>query len=133
MANASTVTDKSSSGLVRKGLIEGFFAALISFGMFVLYIGLKTDQNIDNELIIVQRWGLLAIFVAIAAVGRFAVIVFLRPHLDQRKLAKARAGELEISTQKSFFHKHFLKIVLVLMLLYPFIVLELVGVQGSLK
>ncbi|MET0748546.1 MAG: high-affinity branched-chain amino acid ABC transporter permease LivM [Rhizobium sp.] len=133
MANASTVADKSSSGLVRKGLIEAFFAALISFGMFVLYIGLKSDQNIHNELIIVQRWGLLAIFVIIAAVGRFAVIVFLRPHLDERKLSKARAGELEISTQKSFFHKHFLKIVLVLMLLYPFIVLSLVGVQGSLK
>jgi branched-chain amino acid transport system permease protein len=133
MANASTVADKSSSGLVRKGLIEAFFAALISFGMFVLYIGLKTDQNINNQLIIVQRWGLLAIFVAIAAVGRFVVIVFLRPHLDQRKLSKARAGELEISTQKNFFRKHFLKIALVLMLLYPFIVISLVGAQGSLK
>ena len=133
MANANTVAGKSSSGLVRKGLIEAFFAALIAFGMFVLYIGLKTDQNINNQLIIVQRWGLLAIFVAIAAVGRFAVIVFLRPHLDERKLAKARAGELEISTQKSFFHKHFLKIVLVLMILYPFIVVSLVGAQGSLK
>lgn len=133
MANASTVAGKSSSGLVRKGLIEAFFAALISFGMFVLYIGLKTDQNINNQLIIVQRWGLLAIFVAIAAIGRFVVIVFLRPHLDQRKLSKARSGELEISTQKGFFHKHFLKIVLVLMILYPFIVVSLVGAQGSLK
>ncbi|MBO9099240.1 MULTISPECIES: high-affinity branched-chain amino acid ABC transporter permease LivM [Rhizobium] len=132
MANATTDTGKTSSGLIRRGLIEAFFAALISFGMFVLYIGLKTDQNIHNELIIVQRWGLLAIFVAIAAVGRFAVIVFLRPHLDERKLSKARAGELAISTEKTFLQKHFLKAALVLMILYPMIVVGLVGAQGSL-
>ncbi|WFR94373.1 high-affinity branched-chain amino acid ABC transporter permease LivM [Rhizobium tumorigenes] len=132
MANAITDTGKTSSGLIRRGLIEAFFAALISFGMFVLYIGLKTDQNIHNELIIVQRWGLLAIFVAIAAVGRFAVIVFLRPHLDERKLSKARAGELAISTEKTFLQKHFLKAALVLMILYPMIVVGLVGAQGSL-
>ncbi|WFR99849.1 high-affinity branched-chain amino acid ABC transporter permease LivM [Rhizobium tumorigenes] len=132
MANATTDTGKTSSGLIRRGLIEAFFAALISFGMFVLYIGLKTDQNIHNELIIVQRWGLLAIFVAIAAVGRFAVIVFLRPHLDERKLSKARAGELAISTEKTFLQRHFLKAALVLMILYPMIVVGLVGAQGSL-
>ncbi len=132
MANASTANGKSSGGLIRRGLIEGFFAALIAFGMFVLYIGLKTDQNIHNELIIVQRWGLLAIFVAIAAIGRFAVIVFLRPHLDERKLSKARSGELAISTEKTFLQKHFLKLGLVLMILYPMIVVGLVGAQGSL-
>ncbi|MGA1802264.1 high-affinity branched-chain amino acid ABC transporter permease LivM [Rhizobium sp. HT1-10] len=132
MSNATIVTGKTSSGLVRRGLIEAFFAALISFGMFVLYIGLKTDQNIHNELIIVQRWGLLAIFVAIAAIGRFAVIVFLRPHLDERKLSKARSGELEISTDKTFLQKHFLKFALILMILYPMIVVGIVGAQGSL-
>jgi branched-chain amino acid transport system permease protein len=132
MENSSIAVDKPVNGLVRKGLIEGFFAALISFGMFVLYIGLKTDQNIHNELIIVQRWGLLAIFVAIAAVGRFMVIVFLRPHLDARKLAKARSGELEISDKKSFFRTHFLKIALVALVIYPPVVVALRGVQGSL-
>lgn len=104
MENAVRSADKSANaGLVQKGIKEALFAALISFGMFVLYVGLKTDQNISNELIIVQRWGLLAIFVAIAAVGRFLTVVFLRPHLDARKLAKARSGELDISTEKGFF------------------------------
>ena len=45
-------------------LREAGYAALISFGLFVLLIGLKTDQNIRNELILVPRWGLLAIVVA---------------------------------------------------------------------
>ncbi|MBB2754080.1 UNVERIFIED_ORG: branched-chain amino acid transport system permease protein [Rhizobium aethiopicum] len=132
MANIENSAGKSDAGLVRKGLTEALFAAILSFGMFVLYVGLKTDQNINNELIIVQRWGLLAIFVAVAAIGRFATVVFLRPHLDSRKLAKARQGELPISTEKSFFHRHFLKIALIALLLYPMVVVAIKGPQGSL-
>ena len=40
--------------------------ALIALGLFVLLIGLKTDQNIHNELVLVQRWGLLAALVLLA-------------------------------------------------------------------
>ncbi|MBB3522047.1 high-affinity branched-chain amino acid ABC transporter permease LivM [Rhizobium redzepovicii] len=132
MANIENSAGKPDAGLVRKGLTEALFAAVLSFGMFVLYVGLKTDQNINNELIIVQRWGLLAVFVAVAAIGRFATVVFLRPHLDSRKLAKARQGELAISTEKSFFHRHFLKIALIALLLYPMVVVAIKGPQGSL-
>ncbi|QFY60981.1 high-affinity branched-chain amino acid ABC transporter permease LivM [Rhizobium grahamii] len=133
MANVGNSAGKPAPGLVQTGIKEAIFAGLISFGMFVLYVGLGTQQNISNELIVVQRWGLLAIFVAIAAVGRFAVVVFLRPHLDARKLAKARSGELDISEKKGFFHAHFLKIALVALLLYPMVIVALVGAQGSLK
>ncbi|PZN53016.1 MAG: hypothetical protein DIU65_09160 [Proteobacteria bacterium] len=38
---------------------EAVYAGIISFGMFVLLIGLKTDQNIRNEVILAQRWALL--------------------------------------------------------------------------
>ncbi|KQV83755.1 high-affinity branched-chain amino acid ABC transporter permease LivM [Rhizobium sp. Root1220] len=133
MANVENAAGKPATGLVQKGIKEALFAAVISFGMFVLYVGLKSDQNISNELIIVQRWGLLAIFVAVAAVGRFLIVVFVRPHLDARKLAKARSGELDISAEKGFFHTHFLKIALVALLLYPVVIVALVGAQGSLK
>jgi branched-chain amino acid transport system permease protein len=132
MDNSRTVVGKTPWELVKKGLIEAFFAALISFGMFILYIGLKTDQNIHNELIIVQRWGLLASVVAVTAVGRFLTIVFLRPQLDAMKLAKAKAGELEISGKKGFFHTHFLKIALVALVIYPPVVVWLYGIKGSL-
>ncbi|MBY3152215.1 high-affinity branched-chain amino acid ABC transporter permease LivM [Rhizobium leguminosarum] len=132
MANTENFAGKPDAGLVRKGLTEALFAAVLSFGMFVLYVGLKTDQNISNELIIVQRWGLLAIFVAVAAIGRFAMVVFIRPNIDRRKLSKAREGELDISTEKSFFHRHFLKIALIALLLYPMVVVAIKGPQGSL-
>ncbi|MFK0329602.1 high-affinity branched-chain amino acid ABC transporter permease LivM [Rhizobium sp. NPDC090275] len=133
MANVENAPGKPASGLVQKGIKEAIFAGIISFGMFVLYVGLGTQQNISNELVVVQRWGLLAIFVAIAAVGRFAIVVFLRPHLDARKLAKARSGELDISEKKGFFHAHFLKIALLALVLYPVVIVALVGAQGSLK
>lgn len=133
MANIDTSTGKPDGGLVQKGIREAFFTGLISLGLFVLYVGLGTQQNINNELIIVQRWGLLAIFVAIAAIGRFVMVVFVQPNINRRKLAKAQHGELDISTEKGFFHTHFLKIALGALLLYPVVIYALVGAQGSLK
>ena len=64
--------DKQES-LVARALREAFYAGLVSLGMFSLYVGLKTDQNMLNELVLVPRWGLLAIFVLLAMVGRFLV------------------------------------------------------------
>ncbi|APO68685.1 high-affinity branched-chain amino acid ABC transporter permease protein LivM 1 [Rhizobium gallicum] len=133
MANIENPAGKPAPGLVQKGLTEALFAALLSLGLFVLYVGLKTDQNINNELIIVQRWGLLAIFVAIAAISRFVIVVFVKPNIDKRKLAKAKHGELDISTEKGFLRQHFLKIALVALLLYPVAIYAAFGAQGSLK
>ena len=105
-------------------LKEAMYAGLITLGMFVLFIGLKTDQNIRNELILVPRWGLLAIFVIIAAVGRFAYIAWLGPAMASGKAAKSRKV---VSTEKSFLAQHWTKLALVFLFLYP----ALVG--GSLK
>jgi len=133
MEKSVTVAGKSASGLVWKGITEALFAAVIAFGLFVLYVGLKTDQNINNELVIVQRWGLLSVFVVIVAVARFLGVVFVRPYIDMRKLQKAQAGELDISAGKGFFHRNFLKIVLVFLVVFPIASVLLFGPQGSLK
>ena len=45
----------------QRGIREALYAGAIAFGLFFLLIGIKTDQNIRNELILVTRWGLLAI------------------------------------------------------------------------
>lgn len=34
---------------VQRALREALYAGAISFGLFVLFIGLKTDQNISND------------------------------------------------------------------------------------
>lgn len=117
-----------------RALKEALFAGLLSLGMFSLYIGIKTDQNMANELIWYTRWGLLATFVAIAAGGRFALVAFILPWYSARKEKKSAAMPVhEIDAKPSFFKTHFLKIALLALILYPPVILALSGVQGSLK
>ncbi|CAN7393135.1 high-affinity branched-chain amino acid ABC transporter permease LivM [Agrobacterium genomosp. 3] len=133
MTNIASENAASSPSLMATAVKEGLIAGVVSFGMFILYIGIITYQDINNQLIWGTRWGLLAIFVAVAAIGRFLVVGFFKPSMDRRRLAKAKTGILEISEDKGFFHKHFLKLALVLLLLYPVIAVQLFGFQGSLK
>ncbi len=133
MANMTSEKDNSGQSVMAHALKEGLLAGVVSLGMFILYVGIVTYQDINNQLIWGTRWGLLAIFVAIAAVGRFLVVGFVKPHLDSRKLAKSKSGVLEISEDKGFLRKHFLKIALVFLLVYPAIAVGLFGFQGSLK
>jgi branched-chain amino acid transport system permease protein len=116
-----------------RALKEGLFAGLLSLGLFSLFIGIKTDQNISNQLIWYPRWGLLAIFVIVAAVGRFAIVAFAQPWLAARRASKAAAPAADLDAQPSFFKTHFLKIALVALILYPPVIVALTGVQGSLK
>jgi branched-chain amino acid transport system permease protein len=133
MTNIASENGASSQNLMATAVKEGLLAGLVSLGMFILYVGIVTYQDINNQLIWGTRWGLLSIFVGVAAIGRFLVVGFIRPSLDRRRLAKAKTGILEISEEKGFFHKHFLKMALVLLLLYPVIAVQLFGFQGSLK
>ncbi|MFT4182051.1 MAG: DUF3382 domain-containing protein, partial [Rhizobium sp.] len=130
MANSNFVAGKTAPGLVRKGLTDAFWTAIISFGMFVLYIGLKTEQNMDNQLVIVQRWGVLASIVAIAAAGRFVMTVFVQPQLAAMKEAKTKAAP--VAAEPGFVSKNFNKMALAFLLVYPLLAVALFGPQGSL-
>ena len=76
--------------LFGRAIREGFFAGLLALGLFCLIIGFKTDQNINNELVLQQRWGALAVIVVLAAIGRFLFVAFTQPWLEARKLAKSK-------------------------------------------
>ncbi|MDP3896290.1 MAG: DUF3382 domain-containing protein, partial [Mesorhizobium sp.] len=87
-----TASDRPAQDTVMTtALKEAGYAGLITFGLFFLIVGLKTDQNIHNELILVQRWGLLAILVLIAAAGRFLMAAYVRPQMARRASARAAA------------------------------------------
>ncbi|WP_034815175.1 high-affinity branched-chain amino acid ABC transporter permease LivM [Ensifer sp. BR816] len=131
MANVASTTASAGTELTARALREAVFSGLITLGLFVLFVGLKTDQNIRNELILTQRWGLLAIFVVVAMVGRFLMVAYVQPWLAQRKAAKAAAPE--VVKEEGFFGRHFSKIAIAALVLYPPIILALFGVQGSLK
>jgi branched-chain amino acid transport system permease protein len=130
MANISNTHESAGGNLTARALREGFYAGIISLGLFVLFVGLETTQNIRNELVLNQRWGLLAIFVIVAAVGRFLTVAYLRPWMAARKAAaSAKATE----TEESFFKRNFSKIAIVALIFYPPLMVMLFGVQGSLK
>lgn len=131
MANIPS-ENTAEQDVMARAVKEAIIAGFVSLGMFLLYVGIVTYQDINNQLVWGTRWGLLAIFVAVAAIGRFVVVGVIEPHLDRRKLAKSKAGILEISEEKNFFHKHFLKIALVFLLLYPMVAVYFRGAQGSL-
>ncbi|MDX3927067.1 MAG: high-affinity branched-chain amino acid ABC transporter permease LivM [Shinella sp.] len=129
----TTYTNESAGGnLTVRALREGFYAGLVALGLFFLFVGLETTQNISNQLVLRQRWGLLAIFVIVAAVGRFLSVAYLRPWMETRRAAKAAA--LKVSgEEESFFVRHFSKIGILAMVLLPPVAVAIFGVQGSLK
>ena len=130
MANISNTPESADGNLTARALREGFFAGAVSLGLFVLFVGLETTQNIRNELVIHQRWGLLAIFVIVAAVGRFLSVAYFRPWVAARK---ATAAAKPVDEDVSFFKRNFSKIAIVALLIYPPLMVMIFGVQGSLK
>ncbi len=121
-----------SDSRMMRALKDAVFTGVIAAGLFVLLIGFKTDQNIRNELILLQRWGLFSILVLLAAGGRFVMSAWIQPAMAERKAAKAAVKVVDTGEQ-TWFKQNFNKIALAALLLYPPVILMLVGVQGSLK
>ncbi|EBX4816892.1 branched-chain amino acid ABC transporter permease, partial [Salmonella enterica subsp. enterica serovar Newport] len=48
--------ETASDNVFARAIRDSLIAGVISFGLFFFFIGLQTTQNINNELIIVQRW-----------------------------------------------------------------------------
>ncbi len=120
---------------IQRAMREAFYAGVISFGLFFLLIGLKTDQNIRNELILGPRWGLLAIVVGLV----------MRRALPLRRLAAAalrgaaRPRTAQAAPVAAVGRNGLLLEALhqdrrsASLILYPVIIVRLVGFQGSLK
>ncbi|BCH21863.1 high-affinity branched-chain amino acid ABC transporter permease LivM [Mesorhizobium sp. L-8-3] len=128
---AITDARADTANLYARAVREAIYAGAIAFGLFVLLVGLKTDQNIRNELILVQRWGLLAIVVGLVMVGRFVAIAFVQPAIARAKARRAAAPA--VVAEPGFVSRNFSKLAIVALLLYPVVVVSLVGFQGSLK
>jgi branched-chain amino acid transport system permease protein len=127
----SMSNDPATGNPIANGLREALIAGVISFGLFVLFIGLRTDQNISNELILVQRWGLLASVVATIMVVRFLYVALAIPAMDRRKAATAKAPVVEV--EQSWLRKNIGKVMVAFLLIFPPLMVMSVGLQGSLK
>ncbi|MGH6761236.1 MAG: high-affinity branched-chain amino acid ABC transporter permease LivM [Phyllobacterium sp.] len=112
---------------------EALFAGALALGLFSLVVGFKTDQNIRNELVLIPRPMLLAIFVLVAAVGRFATVAFIAPWFEARKSRKAARAKTAAPAEQSFFKRHFVRLGILFLFVYPVLIVLMVGMQGSLK
>jgi branched-chain amino acid transport system permease protein len=128
---AITHTSAATATPLANAAREALYAGLISFGLFVLFIGLRTDQNIRNELILVPRWGLLAIVVALVMAGRFVYIGFIQPRMASRAAERAKAPP--VAVEHGPLRRNWQKIAIAGLFLYPVVIYLLVGLQGSLK
>ena len=131
MAANTTNSPARPGSLVGQALREAVFAGLISFGMFVLFVGLKTDQNMRNELVLTQRWGLLAVFVGVAMAGRFLMVAAVRPWIAARKAERAARPATVAEAGPIRRNLHY--IAFGALVLFPPVVVALFGMQGSLK
>jgi branched-chain amino acid transport system permease protein len=130
-----TTSVEMSDNTIQKALKDAFWAGLIALGLFVLLIGFKTDQNMLNELILIQRWGLLAVVVALTMAVRFVMTAFVNPALAARKAEKAKQV---VAKEQSWVRANFFVLALIFLVLYPALVLIYTfstgsGINGSLK
>ncbi|MBN9060353.1 MAG: DUF3382 domain-containing protein, partial [Rhizobiales bacterium] len=116
------------SAAVKDALLSG----LIALGLFGPLVGLRTEQNIRNELVVQGRWGLLASVIAVIVVGRFLLLTLVWPAMAARKERAAPASDTP-SPLRQAVSRWFAPASLVFLFLYPAIIVSLLGFQGSLK
>jgi branched-chain amino acid transport system permease protein len=125
---------RASAQISRDGLVPALrdagWTALVAFGLFLPLIGFVTYEDINNELVLGTRWALLAVFVLVAAGGRFLYSLVLAPWLTRASTRPTRAGPSPLSTVLA---KWFAPFAIGFVILYPVIVLEAVGTGGAIK
>jgi branched-chain amino acid transport system permease protein len=107
-------------------------AALLAFGLFLPLIGLVTYQDVNNQLALGTRWGLLATFVLVAGGGRLAHSLVIAPWLA-RTAAKPTAAPARPSALRSAAAKWLAPFAIGFVIAYPVIVLATAGTGGAVK
>jgi branched-chain amino acid transport system permease protein len=106
------------------------WAALVALGLFGLIVGLKTDQTLNNEIVLKPRIGMLATMVGAVFIGSFWQSWF-----SWSRALAAERREVKPDTGEGFakFEKYALPVAVVLLALYPLIVTMTAGSGSILK
>ncbi|MCA0399695.1 MAG: high-affinity branched-chain amino acid ABC transporter permease LivM [Proteobacteria bacterium] len=106
---------------------DALIAALIAVGLFALLIGLKTDQTLNNQMVLVPRPGLFGTIVALVFFGRL-FLGYLNAVRSSEVKKKKPSSALMIKVEK-----YGLPVLIGFLVVYPLVVLGTVGPQGALK
>jgi branched-chain amino acid transport system permease protein len=115
---------------VVRALRDAGWTALLAFGLFLPLIGFVTVQNMDRQPVLDTRFGLLAAFVAIVALGRLAYSLLIAPLIARAALAPAPAAPSRLRTALA---KWFTPFAIGFVIAYPVIVLMITGTGGAVK
>lgn len=125
MATATQPPETKPAGRVAAAIRDAAFATLLAFGMCVPIIALRTEQDIDNRLVLIPRWNYVVIICALVFVVRLIACLAkgtIRPAARMRA-AGARGGQTTLLAV----------IAVIFLFAYPWITLALTGVSGALK
>src|SRR5579883_1130049 len=113
-------------------LKDAGLTALLAFFLLLPLIGFNTFQDIHNELTLAARWPLLFKFVAIAGVGRLAWLITMPPCPEGRPPNPREPGPTPHRLPPAFA-RWFAPSAIGFVLIYPALVLLLVGFTGAAK
>jgi branched-chain amino acid transport system permease protein len=113
-----------------RALRDAGWTALLAFGLFLPLIGFVTVQNMDQQLGLDTRFGLLAVFVAIVALGRLAYSLLIVPLVARAALRTAPAAPSALRTAVA---KWFAPFAIGFVIAYPVMVLSITGTGGAVK
>jgi branched-chain amino acid transport system permease protein len=115
---------------VGKALKDAGLTALITFALFLPLIGFKTVQNMRNELELETRMPLLLSFVAVITAAKLFGSLVVDPWRERRALHGTSAT---FAAVKTGFSNWFTPFALGFIVIYPILIMVLVGPQGALK
>ena len=84
-----------------RALRDAALAGVLALGLFLPLIGLRTVQNMRNELELDTRWPLLFTFVAIVVGGRLAYALVVAPWRARRAARPYRPSAFTPGTHRS--------------------------------
>jgi branched-chain amino acid transport system permease protein len=115
---------------VGKALKDAGLTALITFALFLPLVGFKTVQNMRNELELETRMPLLLSFVAVITAAKLFGSLVVDPWRERRALHGTSAT---FAAVKTGFSNWFTPFALGFIVVYPILIMVLVGPQGALK
>ncbi len=112
---------------------DSLLTGIVAFGLFGPLVGLRTDQDMSNRLIVENNMTAALVIVAIVMVGRFLLSAFVYPAIA----ARGQRGKAKITPEmvraRAARVRYFSVGGLVFLLIYPALMLSLFGIQGSIK
>ena len=122
---AKTEAGSGTAPSVVTAIVEAGKAGLVAFGLCVPILALRTEQNMENQLVLQPRWNYVGIAVAGAVLLRF--LYLMRPHRGPRVSARAASPVTEGATRAFAIGG------LALLVAYPFLSILFAGKAGAIK